>query len=167
LTNKPESRTNSSPLEEVSISTGSRGRPPKDFEQLSDRSKRLRTEELRSSVSPTELYHAASSSLFAEGKRAAGSLVAEATRYSPKRPVKLRRIIRQAQNTKTPIRYTPEEALASLIVEKGLSKKGYIDLRKELKQRNTSILPSYHKLLEAKTKCYPQRIQVNEYGNLS
>jgi len=61
----------------LDVTNRSSGRLIKDFNFSSERSKRRKTLELRSSVPSIQLTHAASSSLFNAGNIEAGTLVKE------------------------------------------------------------------------------------------
>lgn len=138
-------------------SKASRGRPLKNFNDLSERGKRLRTEELRATASSEELISAAIASLNIDGKRAAADLVAQATQFSPERPIKLRQVIKKSQEQQEPVPYTPDEAL-DLCINCRLSKRTYSVLRKEAKARGADLYPSYDRLLEAKSRRDPEGI---------
>lgn len=144
--------------------SGSTGRPMKNFNDLSDRAKRKRTENLRAAVGTDELVSAAISSLHVNGQRAAADVVAEATQFSPMRPVKMKQQLKEKKGKKEGTPYTPEEALA-MYIDNRLSKKTYLNLRKGAQLKGYGdMYPSYHKLLEAKKRCYPEGIKITESG---
>lgn len=138
------------------------------FADSSNRTKRRKTEELRSIVSPEELYFATKVMLHNEGKRAAADLVEQATATSPKRPIKIQRIVRRSlQGKDTVVPFTDDEALAHMI-KCHLSKVAYKETRIALKKRNANIFPSYHKIISAKQRCYPSSsdIKITDLGRL-
>ncbi|XP_059216468.1 uncharacterized protein LOC131994136 isoform X2 [Stomoxys calcitrans] len=57
--------------------------------------------------------------------------------------------------------FTPEKALG-LILDASLSKHQYEVLRSSAREIGFDIYPSYHQVLEAKKKCYPANVQVQE-----
>ncbi|CAG9794799.1 unnamed protein product [Diatraea saccharalis] len=54
----------------------------------------------------------------------------------------------------SPQPYSPQEAL-SVIIDKKLTVDTYKFLQTDLKERNCSVFPPYHKVLEIKKSCYP------------
>lgn len=66
------------------------GRPQKSFQDLSERSRRRKTEEIRDSIDPEVLLSATQSQLRTSGKRDASALLKEIT-VSPKRATKYRK----------------------------------------------------------------------------
>lgn len=147
-------------LEDFAAATPSiTGRPTKEFLLSSERSKRRKTEELRSSFSPEELAYATQSSLRSTGQLDASKLVKEAALSTPTRASKYRKKFNIT--TETPL--TSEGAL-SLLIELKLSKSQYQGLRQTSLQQNCRLYPSYKKLLEAKNFCYPPRsaIKISE-----
>lgn len=61
------------------------------------------------------------------------------------------------------LKFSAEEALA-LIEDTKLSKYQYESIHFQTKKRNADIFPSYHQILEAKKKCYPEKIHITELG---
>ena len=132
------------------------GRPPKSFEESSERSKRRKTITLRQSASAAELSYAAKVSLHSEGKRTAAKLMHEVSMRSPTRAKQINTAWKSAQLGRTIMAYTPDKAL-SLLVEAKLSKSQYQLLRTQAKEHGTNLYPSYHKVKEAKKNCYPEK----------
>ena len=136
------------------------GRPAAEFEDASDRTKRRRAEEIRSSVSTSELTFAAQMSLRSSGNTDAASVLKDVTTTTPTRATKYREAIKIA-TTPRPTKMSADEALVDLVNLK-LTKQQYIDLRKSLREEKLFAYPSYEKVLEAK-KCYhPEGITVTE-----
>jgi len=78
----------------------------------SDRSKRRKTLELRSSVPSGQLTHAASSSLFNDGNIEAGTLIKEMIST----PTRAKKILKKWKNTEyNQTEMSPEEALAYIM----------------------------------------------------
>lgn len=109
------------------------GRPKKIFSELSDRTKRLRGQEMRAHFSQTEIKNAILHEEKLKDKR----------KFSD--PVKVR-----------------NEALA-LYMDMGLSRSKYLILRQFNKNKKISneATPSYHEILKAKKDCYPYGICIN------
>jgi hypothetical protein len=133
-----------------------RGRPLKDFSEVSDQSKRQKILPLLENYSLEELAFATRKSLEACGKRDAAKIVQEASTSSPKskRATKIKKAY--YSNQSLPIKYTPEEALA-LYIDGKFTKKSYIMMQQGAKARNANIYPNYNIILEEKNKCYPDK----------
>lgn len=69
--------------------------------------------------------------------------------------------IRKKQLLQEPVTITPDEGLAFLL-ENGLTKRQYCNMRLQNKNHHCDIYPSYKKLLEAKQKCRPNEIVISE-----
>lgn len=95
----------------LDVTNRSSGRPIKDFNFSSERSKRRKTLELRSSVPSIQLTHVASSSLFNAGNNA-GTLVKEMI-STPTRAKKNLKKWKDAEQNQTEM--SPEEALAYIM----------------------------------------------------
>ncbi|GBP49506.1 hypothetical protein EVAR_45482_1 [Eumeta japonica] len=126
-----------------------RPRPSKEFGELSDRSKRRKTKELRAQVPDATLTYAAQMSLRAAGKSDASAIIKEITK-SPTRAYKIRKVITQNKE-KNIQRLSTMEAL-SMFVEAGLSRSQYNVIRSARKQ----LYPCYSLLQKAKADCYPK-----------
>lgn len=128
------------------------GRPTKPFGGLSDRSKRRKTESLRSSTDVEVLTHAAQLKLGTSGKRDAAQVLKELT-TSPKRATKYKRAFAKTQQMgKERMQMAPLQAL-SLFVEAGLSRSQYEIIRNSQKK----LYPCYSFLQRAKMDCYPDK----------
>lgn len=90
------------------------GRPVKEFHELSERSKRRRTEELRAQIPVEELTFAACVSQGTSGNSGTSKIIKEIT-STPTRAKKFRNII-STKKDHVVRKYTPQEAL-SLFVE--------------------------------------------------
>lgn len=136
------------------------GRPKKDFEESSLRTKQRQISELTSSISTDKLYMATESSLVKSGKRGVAKVVKLAIQSSPNR-IKKMKTAHDTQSSGSIRAYSPEEALG-LVVDLGLTKEDYITMRVGAKERGADIYPSYHLIVEAKKMCYPPNITVSE-----
>jgi hypothetical protein len=67
---------------------------------------------------------------------------------------KIRKAWQTVQKSEVQIPLTSDEVV-SLIVEAKLTKRQYMLIRKQAKEKHVDIYPSYHKVLEAKNRCYP------------
>lgn len=105
-----------------------------------------------------ELMVATSVSLYKAGKRSASQVVSKLCSESTIAPKMLKSV---DSEPKTPIPYTPEEALA-LYTDGGYSKRSYRLMQYGAKERNCNIYPSYDILAKTKTECYPSAIHVTE-----
>lgn len=126
------------------------GRPTKTFQELCERSKRRRTEDLRSTTDTEVLTYAAQVKLGATGQRDASKIIKEIT-SSPKRAGKYKRAYSiTLQEDKTQL--TTLSALA-MFVEAGLSRRQYEIIR----NTNKKLYPCYSVLQKAKMECYPDK----------
>lgn len=124
------------------------GRPQKSFGDVSERTKRRKTEALRSKMSSEELTFATHVKLQCEGKTDASNVIKGLTQ-SPTRARKYRKALIRRQNEQKQ-QLAPLEAL-SMFVEAGLSRKQYEIIR----SFNTNNYPCYTILQKAKKDCYP------------
>lgn len=136
------------------------GRPPLDFSEKSERSKRRQAANLSMSENNQTnlLVTAASMSARKEGQVDLAVVLKE-TIESPSRPSKIRKLCHQ--DIKSPISMSEEEALA-FILENDFSKRQYCNIRLESKRRNSDIYPSYNKVLAVKNKCRPNGVIVDD-----
>jgi hypothetical protein len=134
------------------------GRPKKDFEETSLRSKQRSVQTLVKHLSPGQLTFAAESSLVKSGKRKAAKVIKLALESSP-RSLKRMHVSKSATHCYTS--YTPVEALA-LIVDTSMTKDDYIKVQRGAKARGANIYPSYNLILQVKQTCYPKNITVSE-----
>ncbi|XP_025411419.1 uncharacterized protein LOC112684234 [Sipha flava] len=135
------------------------GRPKVLFSKACDKTKRHKTQTLRTSNSTEELVYAAQLSLKETGNVDAAKLLKEATSTTPTRALNIQRAYTAFQNVKPVQMYSEEDALA-LIIDAKLTKSQYTLIRLQAKQRNANIYPAYNKILEAKSQCYPKKDQV-------
>lgn len=137
----------------VSLPQKRTGRPSKTFDELSDRNKRKKTSELRSTVSEAVLVHATKTSLETSGHRNASRLLSEIMK-SPKRAKKYKQAYSkclQASDTQL----SPFRAL-SMFVEADLSRRQYEIVR----NTNKKYYPCYSLIQKEKLKCYPPKSSI-------
>ncbi|KAF2880224.1 hypothetical protein ILUMI_25950 [Ignelater luminosus] len=97
------------------------------------------------------------------GKEVAEDLVTQATEYSPKRAVRIRKLYRESSKAQRIISYTEEESLA-LVIGCRMSKDAYKKMRMGSKHHNApNLYLSYDGIIAAKKRYLPE-IEVNEYG---
>lgn len=127
------------------------GRPKKLFQNLTERNKRRRTEELRKTIDLDVLTYATQSKLATEGKRDAAFVLKESI-STPKRATKYKKAFSNSQTEKKSKQLTSREAL-SMFIEADLSTRQYNIIRGYI----PNMLPCYDKIQEAKKECYPQQ----------
>lgn len=143
-------------IEEEPQPSTSSGRPKQLFSEIGDRAKRKRAAKLSSAFEAEELTYAAKKSLKEQGQHSASKLISEALFTTPTRAEKIRSTWLQRKRLKNVAPFSEDEAV-SLMIEAKLSKHQYSLIRREAKKKNADIYPSYHKVLEAKGRCYPPK----------
>lgn len=134
-----------------------RGRPEKDFEFSSERSKRLKTQVMRESTSGAVLSFAAQMNLRSEGKSEASQVIKDITTTTPTRASKYKAAYQKSVSSKSDCSMSGEDALAVLIGGK-LSRHQYDVVRTSAPDR----FPSYKVVQGAKKNCYPENIKATE-----
>lgn len=132
------------------------GRPSKEFQECSDRSKRRKTEHVRSEVPHDELTYAAVMSERAAGNNDLSKLIQQAS-VTPTRATKFRKIISSAEKCSKSGQLTVTKALMKY-VEADLTRKQYNVIR----SGQEDIYPCYSLLQRAKKECYPKDVIVSE-----
>lgn len=128
-----------------------RGRPEKTFENVSERSKLLKTKKLRVQHSPGELSYAAQMSLRSSGKIDASKVIKDVTTTSPKRALKYITAYKQLHIPQTR-KLQGTEAL-SMFIDVALTREQHNKIRR----KDLSRFPSYKKIQLAKKECYPKK----------
>lgn len=146
------------PTPDDPIAGSSRGRPPRGFEEISERSKTRRVRHLVQQHSAKELSFATRMSLRSAGKRHAAAVVKEATETTPTRAAKMRKALRTSLSKRIET-FSPEEALA-LIIDLKLSTHQYKLLRQRTKMKGINLYPAYDTIINAKNDCYPSRASI-------
>lgn len=141
------------------ISKTATGRPVIDFSSSSERSKRRKTEEVRSQFSPQELTYAAQMQFRAEGEVDTATVIKDVAFTTPTRSKKYIKAYSDTQ--RNIISLTSDEAL-SIVVEGKLSKFQYNLIRSTAKEHNSNIYPNYEAVTSAKTRCYPENLIITE-----
>lgn len=142
---------------QVKRKSSNKGRPKVSFEDSSDRSKRMKTSNLRNTSSAVELAYATQMNFRAEGNNQAAKILKDITNT----PSKAHEYCNALKNqTTTYTKLSADEAL-SLLIEAKLSKSQYNLIRRQVKEKNCHIYPSYDEILKAKKRCYPNSIIVS------
>ncbi|CAG9834500.1 unnamed protein product [Diabrotica balteata] len=140
-------------LELLSWSSLKPGRPVKQFHELSERSKRRRTEEIRACVPVEELIFAERVSQGTFGNKHASKMIKEIT-STPTKAKKIRKII-SSKKDHVEMKYTPQEVL-SLFVEGNFTRNQWTLLQIERKY----IYPCYSLLQKVNKECYPDEDKI-------
>lgn len=132
------------------------GRPMKNFEECSVRTKRRKTESIRKSATDSELIYATQMSLRDTGQTVLADILKEISQVGKdSQSSKVDELIACWKKDKVHIeKYSEDEGLA-LLIRNRLSKRTYCDIQKGGKQRGANIYPSYSQILSAKERCYP------------
>ncbi|XP_065669294.1 uncharacterized protein LOC136088723 [Hydra vulgaris] len=136
------------------------GRPPLNFDEASERTKRRKTEEMRSTFSSSELAFASQMSLRASGACNTGVTVKDLPFTIQHRVANYIESLKLSQISQTS-ELCAETAL-SILMEAKLFKHQYCIIRSAAIANSSSFLPSYEKLKEAKKMCYSEDITVTE-----
>lgn len=139
--------------EALSTQSGT-GRPSLEFPKMSDRSKRRKTEELRTSNTTEELIYAAQMSLRASGQLDASKVVKDITSSPTKASKYTTAFTSEVERTLS------DDAALSVLVEYKFSKRTYQGIRKVGKENHCKLYPSYNNVLKAKKRCYPLRTSI-------
>lgn len=130
------------------------GRPTLDFSSSSGRSKRRKVNELRKSTSPRALAFATEMNLRASGSHAAANVLKNITTSSPTRASRYQSAF--AQCSKPALKEISADVALNLIISGKMTKETYNMVREITNEnRDDSVYPSYHKILFAKSRCYP------------
>lgn len=123
----------------------------KPFNEITDRHKRRRTENLRASNSTEVLLYAAKQKLTSNGS----SDFAKILDYLVKNPSEIGRVRAFCENKIEMPLFSKEKCLA-LFLSLDLSKQQYIELRKACIESGTNQWQSYYEIQQAKLECYPR-----------
>lgn len=135
------------------------GRPKITYNDSCERNKRRLASELASQQGDNAqlLVHAASIS--AKKSHATDlKFVLQQVAISPNRPSKIREVLNTSHKEVTAV--SPDEALMFLL-ENGLTKKQYLNMRQLNIKHNSGIYPTYDKVYKSKLKCRPDEIKAN------
>ncbi|XP_029164495.1 uncharacterized protein LOC114935764 [Nylanderia fulva] len=143
-------------IKDESLSTQSKtGRPSLSFSDASDRSRRRKTEELRTSNTTEELAYATQMNLRFSGQLNASKIVKDVTLTSPTRATKyMKAATSQVEQTLS------NDAALSVLIEHKFSKRTYQSIRNIGKENNCKLYPSYNNVVKSKRLCYPPRTDI-------
>lgn len=127
-----------------------RGRPKKQFHELSVITKRQNAKKLCEEISIEELGFTLEKNLKSAGHYGASKVIKNLIA----RPEIGNEYIKLKKNHQTVVKYTSDEALA-LSVDMKLSKRQYQLMYFGAKKRKMETYPSYDRILSAKKRCYP------------
>lgn len=122
----------------------------------SEKSKRRKTEVIRTQISKSELIYATYAILRLSGKKDAAKLLNESTNTTPTRPSKIRKCW-ENKNKKINANHMNEDKTLSLLVNAKLTKRQYQLIRLNAKGNDSDMYPPYNLIREAKTRCYPPK----------
>lgn len=132
------------------------GRPPKDFQDCSIRTKRRKVESLTDNFTCAELSTAHRISLYRNGRRDAATLVDEIS--SNLKAIGTLKEVLDKGNKKI---YLPAEQGLATLVAGHLSRSRYNSIRQVTSNRGSPSLPPWGHIEAAKTQCYPEGITVD------
>ena len=122
----------------------SRGRPrAESFQGSSEKTKRRKTAELVN-ITPQRLTYATSRVLRMEGQSRLAKSLAQISTENPS----------TSSENNTELCFSANEALA-LILDCGLSKRGYQNLRNKTLEKKSKVFPPYNNVRSAKEECLP------------
>lgn len=136
------------------------GRPPKDFEFCSEKTKRRRIRHLLETTCPEEISMANEMQLRQSGKRDSAAIVKELCLFSPRRGTQIKKARRCLINPKQD-GFSNDQALA-LMVDANLTTHQYSIIREQSKLIKKKLYPPYYKVKAAKKLCYPSEINISE-----
>jgi hypothetical protein len=143
---------------EMPCTSGTRGRRKLAFEEISGRSKRRKSKELRKTVGFPELAHANEMSVRSDCKMDAAKLFSEGLETTSKRALRIRKAgDAHAKNVVVP--YTPKETF-SLFTKAHWKESKHTKIRSQAKMKNCNIYPIYHVIKPAKQVCYPPKDKI-------
>ena len=153
-------RNNPNLVKSVQNIKAQKGRPKAQYDDLSERGKRHRTQDMRQSFTTTELLAASTSSLRSESECGRAKVINSVSSASPG-TVNTLKMVCDKKISNEIRQYSTEQALA-IIVDCKLSVDVYKTLRLGAIDQGIDLYPSYHKVLEEKKKSYPKNIKVSE-----
>lgn len=142
----------------ITVGTSTEVQIRKPFVDLSNKQKKRRSESLLD-YSPEELTFALVERLKIDQKNDLACVIDHITKNPDSVP-----IVQATLFKKNRKKTFDEDHALGLYTSLNLSKWKYLCLRKVLLDCEVPVLPSYHKLLEAKKKCYPHDLEISERG---
>lgn len=134
------------------------GRPIKDYDDVKDRTKKKKQEDIINTHSTTLLKDSFKTVLLKTQPKNAGQIVDVLPTASPKR---LRRMVQSIPTPKSSTEFTEEDSLA-LALNLGLSRNKYETMRKALIDKQWGCMPSTKLLQATKAKILPPELYVDD-----
>lgn len=131
-----------------------------EWESLSTRSKQRKAKELLKQKQTPELLFTARQGAYQKDPNL--RYVLKCLSKSPSRSKEVRNLMHKRDKAE-PESFTSDEAL-SLMIDTNMTKQSYQTLRSTTKRKHSDIYPTYNYVREAKRKCYPENIQINEHS---
>ncbi|GBL81099.1 hypothetical protein AVEN_83164-1 [Araneus ventricosus] len=137
------------------------GRPQKDFESCSTKTKSRRIQHILETSSQKEISMTAEVQYLKEGKRDSAAIVKELCDFSPKRGTTIKKKRGSVFQTQKQSCLSEDHVLA-LTVDSNLSTHQYKVMRQQTNKIHKNMYPPYHKIKAAKQLCYPSDVDVTE-----
>lgn len=131
------------------------------FSECSEKVKRKMCETLRYQADPAAIERVYIDNLRNNDRKLDANIISKLGEADPSMKKRILQIL--SNERREIVYYTPDEALA-LMIDLRLSKDDYHEMHMGGKIREANIYPSYHKILEAKKRCYPSSITITEVG---
>lgn len=146
-----------------STSSGQRGRPPKNYEESSEKTKKRKNMELVQEYGFEFIHNACVQYLRSIGESDEASIL-NIVRLLPKEDKK--EVLKKLTYNAESITYYSKDEALSLYIELDLTKSQYGLLRSRLAEKNVFVFPSYNMILDAKKMCYPfdSSIEIDAIG---
>ncbi|KAG6456667.1 hypothetical protein O3G_MSEX009874 [Manduca sexta] len=125
----------------------------KSFEDLTNRHKRRRADEVRASTSQDELVFSTECALKSDDKGG----IAKIMKHLLENPEKVSQVLQVIKDKKPQPCQVPTQKALALFITMRLSKWRYITLRDFSLKEGLTKYPSYNKLLKEKAECYPSK----------
>lgn len=142
----------------IKIEKNISGRPIKDYDDVKDRTKKKKQEDIINAHSATLLKNTFKTVLLKTQPKNAGQIVDVLPTASPKR---LRRMVQSIPTPKSTTEFSEEDSLA-LVLNLGLSRNKYEIIRKALIDKQWGYLPSTKLLQATKAKILPSEMYVDD-----
>lgn len=134
-----------------STSSHQAGRPQKNFDECSDRTKRRKIRALINSTTPEEIAIASEVNLRKAGKRDSAAIIKELTTS----PSDIGTQIKHARSRNKCVISVPDVEALCMIQDADLSRNQYEIVRQKINKYVTNLLPTYDKIKLKKNECYP------------
>ncbi|GBO38284.1 hypothetical protein AVEN_22709-1 [Araneus ventricosus] len=133
------------------------GRPQKDFESCSTKTKRLTIQHILETSSQEDISMNAEVQFLRKGKRDSAAIVKELCDFSPKRGTTIKKKRGRVFQAQSKI-----DQVLALTVDTNLLTHQYKVIRQQTNKMHKNMYPAYHKIKAAKQLCYPSDVNVTE-----